>query len=85
MLDAAATALPLIVSDRIGERERVTGSGLFYSENSEQSLLQSLSQLTCSAKRLELGLIGREKMEVGFSWRSIAKGLIRDYESALHR
>ncbi|MGV3616325.1 MAG: glycosyltransferase family 4 protein [Fimbriimonas sp.] len=80
MLDAIASGIPIIVSDRVGEIERVTGNGLTYHEPDPESLAESLKQLMDPAVRAEMGKHGREKMVREFSWELNAKSRIPEYE-----
>ena len=61
MLDAAASGLPIVVSDRVGEASRVTGNGLFYREDDVADLAQQLTMLESRELRRKLGLAGRNK------------------------
>jgi glycosyltransferase involved in cell wall biosynthesis len=83
MLDAAASALPLVASDTIGERDRIEGNGRLYREDSEEDLLRALSSLSSRAERESLGTRGRAKMIAGFSWRQVADSVGGDYERAV--
>jgi glycosyltransferase involved in cell wall biosynthesis len=83
MLDAAAACLPLVVSDQIGERGRIEGNGLYYRENSVDSLAETLAKLKDPGFRAALGQSGRSKMVAQFSWKSIATGFCDAYRSAL--
>ncbi len=79
MLDAASSGLPLVVSDRIGEVDRVTGNGKMYEENSVASLVAVLSSLSDAAARHAYGNAGRQKMLTGFSWAHYARSVEADY------
>ena len=83
MLDAAACGLPLIVSDGIIYREHVTGNGLIYRMNDIEDLEDKLFDLREKGKRESLGQSGAQKMRTHFSWHSIAKKRMKDYESVL--
>lgn len=83
MLDAAACGIPLIVSDGIVYRDHVEGNGLVYKINDLDDLVNKLLSLRDLAERHRLGSIGAEKMLRDFSWESVAKRRIQDYESAL--
>jgi glycosyltransferase involved in cell wall biosynthesis len=83
MLDAASTEIPIIVSNKIGETERVINNGLFYEEGNVQSMSDALEILGDSQKRNEFGKVGREKMVQKFSWNIIAKSIENDYKHAL--
>jgi glycosyltransferase involved in cell wall biosynthesis len=82
MLDAAACALPIVVSDKMGESERVKGNGRVYKENDAEDLARVLATLTSPAERAALGATGREKMEADFSWKSVARAITADYAAA---
>lgn len=82
MLDAAASALPLIAADTMGESDRVRGSGLTYHENDLASLMTALSVLSDSDLRRKFGDAGREKMMGQYSWSLIANTFLRDYGHA---
>ena len=85
MLDAAATALPLVVGDAMGEPERVEGSGRMFREGDATALADVLEQLRPRQVRAELGEAGRQKMERGFSWEGVARKVAADFEAALGR
>jgi glycosyltransferase involved in cell wall biosynthesis len=82
MLDAAASGLPVVVSDAIGEKERVAGSGAFYREGDVLDLERALASLSSSDDRKSLGLCGRQKMMTKFSWKSIVRSIESDYIAA---
>ncbi|MDP2188231.1 MAG: glycosyltransferase family 4 protein [Sphingobacteriaceae bacterium] len=79
MLDAAACGLPLIVSNKLYARERVSGNGLDYECENYLDLARKLLMLESSAKRRELGTIGSKKIRMNYSWDNIAKERISDY------
>jgi len=62
MLDALSCGLPIIVSDRIGEIDRVDNTGVTYKEGDVQDLARAINKLMDHSYRKELGLRGREKM-----------------------
>jgi glycosyltransferase involved in cell wall biosynthesis len=82
MLDAAASGLPLIVSDKMGESERVAGNGEVYRENDVEDLACALVRLSDGSRRNQLGAYGREKMLRSFSWSTIAASIASDYVQA---
>ena len=81
MIDAAASGVPIVVSDRMHAKERVDGNGLTYNENSLNDLVGVLGILSDSAIRKKLGDQGRMKMKKNFSWESIANKRIIDYQN----
>lgn len=82
MLDAAACGVPIVVSDEIGEAERVTGNGRFYKENDVSDLATVLASLASAEERRALGKHGSEKMLAKYSWLSVANAIERDYLEA---
>jgi glycosyltransferase involved in cell wall biosynthesis len=85
MLDAASSGLPIVVSDAVGEVERVNGNGRMYEENDVNSMVDVLGSLVSPADRQALGAVGRRKMLNGFNWTSYAQSVETDYHAALKR
>lgn len=86
MLDAASSGLPLVVSNRIGERERVTGNGEMYEQDSMTSLItDALRRLANAEVRRAYGAEGRRKMLEGFSWMRSARSFESDFLAVLDR
>jgi glycosyltransferase involved in cell wall biosynthesis len=83
MLDAAGCGLPIVANDTMAAKERIEGNGLFYRLNDGEDLIRVLLQLSDPQTRLRLGAFGARKMEREFSWESMAKRRIKDYEAAL--
>ena len=83
MLDAASSGLPLIVSDKIGEYDRIEGNGKVYKEGDFNNLYEVLQTLSDKKERERLGNVGREKMINFYSWNNIAKNVEKDYFSCL--
>jgi glycosyltransferase involved in cell wall biosynthesis len=83
MLDAAASGLPLIVSSKMGEQERVVGNGLTYNEKDIDSLTLALLNMSDQKFRIELGNVGRNKMLASFSWRKHALAREKYYTYAI--
>jgi len=63
--------------------ERITGSGLTYRLNDANDLARTLLELESASRREELGRCGGEKMAREFSWDSVARRRLHDYEVAL--
>lgn len=84
-LDAAGCGLPLIVGDVGHYRDHVEGNGIVYSTGNLGALVDALSRLESGGFRRNLGNAGAQKIESGFSWRSIAERRIGDYRAALSR
>lgn len=83
MLDAAACGLPIVVNHTMTAPERVAGNGLTYLLNDAKDLLRVLLELKDLSTRREMGRIGAQKMARDFSWESVARCRLRDYEAAL--
>jgi len=83
MLDAAACGLPIIVNDTLLAHERIDGNGLVYRLNDPADLAEKIGVLTCADVRHRLGAIGARRIADLFSWNSIARRRLADYETAL--
>ena len=83
MLDAAASGLPVVANDCLGERERVDGNGLFYRQGDLGDLVRTLQELRSPEVRRILGEAGVAKMNKRYSWTWIAEQRIRDYTEAI--
>lgn len=85
MIDAAACGLPIVVSDKLLAKERIDGNGITYYENDVDNMQEALKSLMSEEVRDKLGRKGAEKMQREFSWLSIAKRRITDYEYFLNK
>jgi glycosyltransferase involved in cell wall biosynthesis len=83
MLDAAACGLPIVANHTMTAKERVEGNGLFYRLNDGEDLIRVLLQLRDPHTRLRLASFGARKMAREFSWESVAKRRLQDYQVAL--
>jgi len=83
MLDAAASALPIIVNDTVKAVERCEGNGIMYKLDDVDDLVEKLLTLKDKDLRIELGEVGRDKMQELFSWDKIAQERTLDYYEAL--
>jgi glycosyltransferase involved in cell wall biosynthesis len=83
MLDAAACGLPIVVNDTLVATERIDGNGVTYRLNDLGDLIRVLLGLREPQERRRLGLLGAEKMARDFSWKSIARRRLRDYQAVL--
>ena len=83
MLDAAASGLPIVVSDRLVARERVDTNGLTYAEGNIADLERVLSQLGDAERRAKMGRAGVKKMVEQFSWDAVARRTLDDFSGAL--
>jgi glycosyltransferase involved in cell wall biosynthesis len=82
-LDAAACAIPIIISDAVTYREHVDGNGLVFRQNNVDALVMKLSELESREERKRLGQRGAEKMHREFSWDSVAHRRLAHYCEAL--
>ena len=85
MIDAAASGVPIIVSNRIGEPGRVTGNGKMYEEGDAADLAAVISSFDSPGERSAYGAVGRQKMVDGFSWNSFARTVETDFAASLQR
>src|ERR1700674_144147 len=83
MLDAAACGLPIVANHTMTAKERIEGNGLFCRLDDREDLIRVLLQLRDPHTRLRLGAFGARKMGREFSWESMAKRRLQDYQAAL--
>lgn len=83
MIDAASSGIPIVVSDQVKAVERVKDNGLTYKENDVEDLILKLERLSDENLRNQYGSSGRDKMLKFFSWDSIAKKRILDYNNEI--
>ncbi len=83
MIDAAACGIPIVINHTVQATERVEGNGLMYQLMDVDDLVRVLLELKDPALRKKLGDFGAEKIREQFSWKSLAKQRIADYEAAL--
>ena len=83
MLDAAACGLPVVANDTMTARERLDGNGVRYRLNDQGDLARALLELRGAGKRKAMGERGARRMAEHFSWESIARRRVGDYEAAL--
>lgn len=83
MLDAAACGLPIVANHTMTAPERLEGNGVSYKLNDLGDLVRVLLELRDAEKRQRLGSFGASKMAREFSWESIARRRLRDYEASL--
>jgi glycosyltransferase involved in cell wall biosynthesis len=79
MIDAAASGVPVVVTNRIGEPARVIGNGKMYEENDIASLADVLRSFARAEERLAYGSEGRRKMLAGKSWATFARTIEADF------
>jgi glycosyltransferase involved in cell wall biosynthesis len=83
MLDAAACGLPVVANHTMTAPERLEGNGITYLLNDLSDLVRALLELRDSQVRERLGSFGASKMARDFSWESIARQRLEDYEASL--
>jgi glycosyltransferase involved in cell wall biosynthesis len=83
MLDAAACGLAVVANDTMTARERLDGNGVRYRLNDQEDLARALLDLRNPEKRSAMGERGARRMAERFSWESIARRRLQDYEAAL--
>jgi glycosyltransferase involved in cell wall biosynthesis len=79
MLDAMATGLPIIVSDKMGDVDRIKDCGLTYIEGDLNSLKERIKKLFDNNIRIQLGKYARKKAQNVYSWDIIANKLLNYY------
>lgn len=85
MLDAAASGLPLIISNTVQATERIEDNGLTYIENDVDDLVKVLLQMKEDQPRKQFSINGIEKMKSSFSWIKMAEIRLEEYNRALKR
>jgi len=83
MLDATACGLPIIVNDTLLAKERIDGNGITYRLNDSADLAEKIRLLSDSTYRHQLGDVGARRMAELFSWNSVARRRLADYEAAV--
>ncbi len=83
MLDAAACGLPIVANDTMTAPERLEGNGLAYKLNDVRDLVRALREIRDQEIRGRLGSYGVQKMARDFSWESVARRRLQDYEAVL--
>jgi glycosyltransferase involved in cell wall biosynthesis len=83
MMDAAACGLPVVANHTMDAPERILGNGMTYRLNDQADMVRVLLELEDAGTRRHLGENGAQKMACEFSWESIARRRMHDYETAL--
>jgi glycosyltransferase involved in cell wall biosynthesis len=83
MLDAAACGLPIVVNDTLLAKERIDGNGISYRLNDPADLAEKIRLLSEPTYGHQLGEVGARRMTQLFSWNSVARRRLADYEAAL--
>jgi glycosyltransferase involved in cell wall biosynthesis len=82
-LDAAASGLPVVLSDEVTVVNRVSGNGALYRAGDVDSLVTELQRLSDPLERRRLGAAGVAKMRESYSWSSIARRRLDDYRRSV--
>ena len=82
MLDAAASGLPLVANDKMGDLKRIDGNGRLFRAGSTSSLAEALASLQETAVRRELSAVSRAKAVRDYSWRKHAEKRCLHYAKA---
>jgi glycosyltransferase involved in cell wall biosynthesis len=80
-LDAAASGMPIIISDKVEDKFRIDGNGLCFEESNYEDLAKKIMILKDEAIRNKLGTAGRHKILTHFSWDVLAASKIADFNS----
>ncbi|MGP8281860.1 MAG: glycosyltransferase family 4 protein [Desulfomonilaceae bacterium] len=82
-LDAMACGLPLVLSDRVKARERISANAVQYSQDDPHSLALAILSLQSLEKRKLMGKMGADRVKKNLSWTAIAALRIEDYQQSL--
>lgn len=82
-LDAAASGLPIIISDKVEDRFRIDGNGLSFEEGNHLDLAKKILELEDENKRKNLGKTGKNKILSNYSWDILAINKIEDFKKHL--
>jgi glycosyltransferase involved in cell wall biosynthesis len=83
MLDAAASGLPIIASNKIGDRSRISDNGFYFDEDSVDDLVLTIKKLEDINVRKKAGQSSRMHTLNLFNWEIVAKRYDDDYRHAL--
>jgi glycosyltransferase involved in cell wall biosynthesis len=84
-LDAAASGLPLVVSDAVGDTTHVDENGFLVRLNDLDHLTSVVARLENRELRHKLGVAGSTMMARDYSWDSVARRRSADYLAYLRR
>jgi len=84
-LDAMACGLPLILSNKIKAFDRIEGNGLLYEEGDSIDLCNKILKIGEINNNNKLGIEGSKKVFENYSWDSIAKSRLLNYENCLKK
>ncbi len=78
-LDAMASGLPTIVSNKVKVTDRIDGNGFLYEENNHIDLANKILLLKDATLRAQMGAVGIGKIKTIYSWEAIANHRLLDY------
>lgn len=82
-LDAMSCGLPLVLSDQVKARERLSANSVQYSQGDPHSLALAILSLQSLEKRTLMGQTGAERIKKNLSWSAIASLRIENYQQSL--
>lgn len=83
-LDALASGLPIIISNKVQAVERIDGCGLSYAEENVEDLQKKMMQMLDKQVRTQLGRVGSKRVMESFSWDKIARLREQSYLDAIN-
>lgn len=83
-LDAVACGLPIIISSKVEDIERIKDCGTSYLHNDFNDLALKIESYEDADLRNILGLNGIIKIKEFYSWDFMAKSRLNDFEKAIH-
>ncbi len=80
-LDAAASGMPIIISDKVEDKFRIEGNGLCFKESDFEDLAKKIIALKDEVHRKKLGELGMNKILTHFSWDVLAASKVADFNA----
>lgn len=78
-LDAAACGLPIIISSKVEDLDRINENGLSYEHEDYLDLASKIECLESAERRKALGDIGVNKIRKSYSWNHLAALRLKDF------
>lgn len=85
MLDAMASGLPVIISDNVGDPDRIIDDSLTYKANDINSLQEKILLCMNYEKRKIFSMKARERASQNYSWRKVAEQVSAVYQNETRR
>lgn len=79
-LDAAASGLPIIISNKVEDKFRIDGNGLCFEEGNHIDLAKKILELKDGNERENLGKVGKDKILAHYSWDIVAAKKTDDFK-----